>query len=457
MNGNVVRPLRVKKSVFAALALLLSQAALAEVPAQELLQEQLHELSQRSLRSMAGENLRRCQDFSDTQGMLAAMERAGSLLPAACLVTTIEDQGLSAVDGSLDAVAQYLLNYGLVGPVDRFLHLARTEGRQADQATLGFWLAQYALEGNDWALAQARKSQIPARYSLSAHQQDHLALMRGVLWQLNREQRRAITLYENYSRNSELYPVARANLALAYLSQGWWTDAYREIDQLLELPLEQEFHNRLRIIKGLSQLQQGFYRHARETFRSLDRDSRYVARAWLGIGLTALHLEDYAGALNAFQQARTAPGDTMEESAFLVAYTFDQMGDLMLAEASYTEAMIHYQNQVNRYNARLEELAQGNLPDDLTAAFDSMPSMPILGRKAEYSTPPMVTQYLLVKRLADQVSDHAVQIELSNLRDLQRQVLAHQLSEQYQRRLEYAQSYLSQCQYGLATIYDRQK
>src|SRR5690625_1254526 len=103
----------------------------------------------------------------------------------------------------------------------------------------------------------------------------------------------AIAVSYTFSVISTRSPVAHTNLALTYISQGWWTDAYREIDQLLARPMENPFHNRLRITKGLSQLQQGFSRDARKTFRSVDRDSRYTGNAWLGIGLAALHLNDH--------------------------------------------------------------------------------------------------------------------------------------------------------------------
>src|SRR5690625_8028406 len=122
-----------------------------------------------------------------------------------------------------------------------------------------------------------------------------------------------------------------ANHAFAYIAQGWETDADREIDKIQARPMEKPYHNRLRIAKGVSQLQQGFYRDARKTFRSVDRDSRYPGTAWLRIGLAALHLNDHPGALDAFQHLTATARDTVAAHARLVAYTYDRMGDVVWA------------------------------------------------------------------------------------------------------------------------------
>lgn len=451
----VVRPLRLERSVLTALLLLLSQTTVAAPLAPDLLQTHIENVSLRSFVRMVERNSQRCEMFSTPEGIAMDNAEQEPLLAMACFASAVERQGLSAVDGSIEAIAQLFLQHGLVEPVHQLLSHAQNSGRRADQARLRFWLARYALETKNWTQAQRHKAQITNRYSLSADQQDYLSLMRGVLLQLNRQHRHAIALYENFSENSPLYPVAQANLALAYISQGWWTDAYREIDQLLARPMEKPFHNRLRITKGLSQLQQGFYRDARKTFRSVDRDSRYTGNAWLGIGLAALHLNDHPGALNAFQHLRATAGDTVDAHALLVAYTYERMGELVLAEASYTEAIAHYQNQINRYDARLSELSQGNLPNKLISDFDAIAQVPFfLGQDTHPTPPALLRQYRLLVSLSEHVDDMALRNELNRLQGLQKQRLAQQLYDEYQRRREQAQSYLSQSQYGLATVYD---
>src|SRR5690625_3220228 len=92
----------------------------------------------------------------------------------ACFASAVERQGLSAVDGSIEAIAQLFLQHGLVEPVHQLLSHAQNSGRRADQARLRFWLARYALETKNWTQAQRHKAQITNRYSLSADQQDYL-------------------------------------------------------------------------------------------------------------------------------------------------------------------------------------------------------------------------------------------------------------------------------------------
>src|SRR5690625_6791552 len=71
-------------------------------------------------------------------------------LSMACFSSAVERQGLSAVDGSIEAIAQLFLQHGLVEPVHQLLSHAQNSGRRADQARLRFWLARYALETKNW-------------------------------------------------------------------------------------------------------------------------------------------------------------------------------------------------------------------------------------------------------------------------------------------------------------------
>lgn len=244
-----------------------------------------------------------------------------------------------------------------------------------------------AVEAGDWAHVEARLPELASHYALSEQQRLYLRLVQGLNWQRQGQHRRAIEVYESFQRGEPYYAEARANLAIGYLKQDWWSDAHRELTQLLSQNISAESKNRMRMMLGLSQLQQGFYRDARETFGTLDRDSRYAAFAWRGIGLSALHLQDYTGALNAFHQLKALNHPALPDGPFLVAFTYDQMNRLTLAQASYQEALLHYQATLQSIDRQLED----------------NPSNPTL-----------------------------------------------------KKRREQIHTYLSQSQYGLATIYDRQ-
>lgn len=212
-----------------------------------------------------------------------------------------------------------------------------------------------AVEAGDWASVQAELPELAQHYALSEPQRFYLRLVQGLNRQRQGQHRRAIEVYESFQQGDPHYAEARTNLAIAYLKQDWWSDAHRELTRLLAENIDAEAKNRLRMMLGLSQLQQGFYRDARETFGALDQDSRYAAFAWRGIGLSALHLQDYTGALNAFHQLKALDHPALPDGPFMVAFTYDQMNRLTLAQASYQEALLHYQAQLQTIDRQLEE------------------------------------------------------------------------------------------------------
>ncbi len=215
-----------------------------------------------------------------------------------------------------------------------------------------------------WQAVDAQLPMLQQHYALTHTQRDYLRLAEGLLWQARGEHRKAIPLYEAFQPGARYYAEARTNLAIAYLKQGWWSDAHRELEQLLgDSAHDSELKNRWRMMLGMSQLQQGFYRDARKTFGSLDQDSRHRAYAWRGIGLAALHLGDHTGALNAFHRLKADHADEVPEGAFLVAFTYDQMNRLAMAEANYREALLHYQHRLQQTERALEQASNEHLAE----------------------------------------------------------------------------------------------
>lgn len=223
-----------------------------------------------------------------------------------------------------------------------------------------FQALREAVTQRQWRRVADQLPSLRHHYALTKNQRQYLALAEGLFWQSSGEHRRAIPLYEAVEPSSPYYPEARTNLAIAFLKQDWWSDAHRELKQLLALSApDDEMKNRWRMMLGMSQLQQGFYRDARETFGRIDQGSLHSAFAWRGIGLAALHLGDHGGALNAFHRLKTEYADEVPEGAFLVAFTYDRMERLKLAEANYQEALLHYQHQLQQTRTALRESASG--------------------------------------------------------------------------------------------------
>src|SRR5690625_7652910 len=123
----VVRPLRLERSVLTALLLVLSQTTAAAPLAPELLQAEVENVSQRSFVSMVERNSQRCEMFSTPEGLAMDNAEQEPLLAMACCASAVERQGLSAVDGYLEPIAQLFLQHGLVEPVHQLLSHAQKD------------------------------------------------------------------------------------------------------------------------------------------------------------------------------------------------------------------------------------------------------------------------------------------------------------------------------------------
>lgn len=439
------------KAVFAlAVGLLACPLLASDGPAE--LHRRFQELSVDTYRPMA-----------DNCGQQAtAPGRSGALSPRAlgCALREFE----TTDPNQLQALVPALLERELVEVVEAKLEQPDVQSQPAARTQLQFYLGQHAFERGQWQRAQQWLEPLGGRYSLTGEQRQYLKLVEALELQRRGEHREAIKRYERFEPDSAHYAEARTNLAIAYIRQDWWTDAHREIKQLLDRPLAGEFKNRLRVLFGLSQLQQGFYRDARETFRAIELDSEYSAHGWRGIGLSALHQGDFSGALNAFVRLRDADRPGLPEGHFLVAFAYDQMGELTMAEASYTEAILDYQNQLNQLGRTLSRIeAEDWLPQE-SAWKQAAENAPIEAQTIEAldqtASNNLEQQYRALEQLRASIPDATQYNEthrrISVLLTDYRRALAEHYRHRLTQRQETLESYLSQSQYGLATIYDRQ-
>lgn len=447
---------RLRAGCAAGLLMLLSSAAFSESQAPDLSRE-FQVLAIASYKKLANES-GPCPSFSELEQQLSP---AQSLSPSTlgCLLQQLEaiEEARQIKDPA--RLSQALLHHGLSQPLEQLLEHQALQNRQRISGQIQFYLAQHAFERGDWQTSTELTQALGNHFSLSADQRQFLLLTRALKLQRQSKHRQAIRVYEQFEPGHPYHPEARTNLAIAYLKQGWWTDGHRELEKLLQLPeehaLDEEFKNRLRMLLGLSQLQQGFYRNARRTFRAITLDSQYVGYAWRGIGLSAFYQEDYPSALNAFLRLKEMDDPELPEGPFLVGFAYDQMNSLALAEASYTEAMLGYQNQLQAIERDRNKLAGHWLPEtppSRTRATHLMSGE--LMAATDYWR-----DYQALKRLETVLADNGIaQEERDRVTDL-RARYQKQLAEFYQAQLEerkqHLESYLSQSQYGLATIYDR--
>ncbi|MGD8175048.1 tetratricopeptide repeat protein [Marinimicrobium sp. ARAG 43.8] len=262
-----------------------------------------------------------------------------------------------------------------------FLTSAATSIAVANDISHAMTHVEELVNKGQWQAIHNTLPDLLRNYRTNDAQCHYLLLIQALTWQQQGKHREAIKIYQSFRPKDSHYTEARTNLAIAYLRQGWWSDAHREIQTVLGRPLNAEHQNRLRMMLGLSQLQQGFYRDARQTFGLIDLHSRYVGHAWRGIGLCALHTADYTGALNAFQRLKAMDLASLPDGPFMVAFTFDHMNQLTLARLNYEEALLHYQTRIQQLETQLTAMES---PESRREIFRQKEQLGALLRQSQY-------------------------------------------------------------------------
>ena len=231
--------------------------------------------------------------------------------------------------------------------VETLLRDAQQYGDALAEAKLTFELARFysinqhwhkviQLLGNDAIFDQLNRDDMAEAY-----------VILGTALQKQKKHREAIKVYERVTTGSKHFRLAQLNLASALLRQEWWTDAHIAINTALKenTGKRDQLDFRLYTMMGYSQIQFGFYRDARESFRNVAISSQYAQRALLGLGIAALHQQDFIGALNAFDKlcARPEKDISIAEAHLLSAFALRQLEQFDAATNRYQQAIDYYQ------------------------------------------------------------------------------------------------------------------
>lgn len=249
-------------------------------------------------------------------------------------------------------------------------------------ANCEYEIANYYANQNLWDEALAHLKTIDINNELTSENIDNAYIIWGAALQHSKKHRQALEYYQRIKPESPRYAFAQLNVALVYIRQDWWTDAQIAMQSAIQISSEHniEFANRLYTTLGFSQLQQGFYRKARESFRNVKIKSEYADQALLGIGMSALNQEDYLGALNAFDQLKkhSQKTDPIEQSYLLAAVSLGKLKQNASAANAYTEAENYYgielnslsdiekkieSPETNNWQAINADLSQQNIPN----------------------------------------------------------------------------------------------
>lgn len=364
------------------------------------------------------------------------------------LETHVDHPRFSSIPG-------FLLDAGLEEQAKRFLRVAEQNASDYGLATVRLAFAQHYAESSRWDEALLELSRIAINIVLDPQEADRAYVLYGFSLQGKRQHREAVGYYKQVREGSPHYPWAQLNTALAYLRQDWWTDAETAIEAALSSAGGRldDTSDRLHTVLGFSQIQHGFYRRARDSFRKVRVDGRYANRALLGLGLSALHQQDLVAALNAFDHLKTRGRYDLSvaESYLLSAFTLGRINSTTSASASYAEAIAFFQ----QYLAALEHqshLITQRLEADALIAPQDLFSITEMISDADAKRLHLWQQRLQVLDLllagsADEPEGKRLSQEINNF-------IGQQASEALTQRQHVIESYVNQAQFGLATLYD---
>ena len=356
-------------------------------------------------------------------------------------------------DKSVATLGRLLFKHQATGLATNLLALAARSGDEYAEARLKFEYARYLASSHQWQDAYAELKAIDINNALSQKEADEAQIIMGAALQHQKKHRKAVEYFSRLKPESEQYRIAQLNTAVAYIRQDWWTDAHIAIKDALEVgPSKDEMANRLYTLLGFSQIQHGFYRDARESFRHVHLNSGYANRALLGLGVAALHQEDFIGALNAFNHLKKKDEHdiSVAESYLLSAFSLVQLKQNKTASASYTEAITYYEQQVNLYNTLSRNMANPTelspeQRDVLQAELRDHPTLQALNTRRQ------LLSFLQTQPLSTS-TDKAVDVLASRLN----QTYLEQVRALLDKKRTVIDSYLSQSRFGLARLFDTQ-
>lgn len=335
------------------------------------------------------------------------------------------------------------------------LEYSKINGNKFSQAQQQLEFAKYYTSQNQWDKAIAHLQTFDLSSDINPQDSDEVYIMVGAALQAKKKHREALQYYKKVKPDSKHYLIAQLNIALVYIRQDWWTDAQITLEDAIKVAGKDDIEtvNRLYTVMGFSQLQQGFYRNARDSFRHVKINSAYSNRALLGIGMSALNQEDYAGAINVFRKLKTQDGNDMSvaQAYLLEAFSLTKTKQSETAAAQYSEAINYYSGKAKHYTDLLKSISENKTSSQsLIAALDS----------------DMANQHANIKTLAGKldsltklqhypVSPSTLQESASVYASLYKNYQALISEAATQKQLVF-NSYLNQSNFGLTRLYDNQ-
>lgn len=336
---------------------------------------------------------------------------------------------------------------------EKLLAHAHNQGDAYGGARISFEIAKYSAAQNKWDKVLKLLKNTNVTENLEKEDAEEANLLIGSALQQQKRHREAMGYYEKIKADSVHYRLAQLNLATANIRQDWWTDAHMAINNAIKKnsSKKDELDYRLHTLLGFSQIQFGFYRDARESFRNVSLKSDYTNRALLGLGMAALHQEDFIGALSAFKHLRTKEEKdiSVAESYLLNAFTLRQLGQYDDALAAYQEAVVYYSDLHNQQTNTISNLNEQKISLQLINSIFIRPES-----RNDKQLRHFVEKINIIADLLNYPVSSITKTQLTNTKILLEEEYVNLAKKILRSEQESIASYLSQSKFGLATIYD---
>ncbi len=402
------------------------------------------------------------KDIKRLKSAVSALEKKGNHFKAIQLIKQQESLIRKNIDdSSIFLFLKLLLAQNEWHTANSLFQYVKKEGDKSLISNVKFIFSEYYFNRNKWNKTLNTLEGI--HEDLSRDNGHYSLIMNGIALQNLKKHRQALQFYRKVPTESVYYHYARLNTAIAYIRQGWWTDAHIIISEILkEKSLkktdEEEFINRLYLVLGYSFLQQEYFREARESFRNINKNSRYAIRAMLGIALAAASQGDNIGALNILNllQQKDTHALPVEESYLLLPYIYEKLGQHKTASASYSIALAYYQKRVREINSLLMNI---NITSNTLPAIKNN-TLLIKNNKIDLSKNHLILFVNNQQRLGKfkaAIPLTEFQNEINDLTNKYNTLFKKIVITDLKKRTLYLKSYQNQAQYGLARLYDNSK
>lgn len=297
---------------------------------------------------------------------------------------------------------------------------------------------------------------------LPGEEYHHALLIQGISLQNLKKHRTAIHSYEKIPDTSMYYVSAMLNMAIANIRQGWWTDGHILITSILNKPeakKHEEAISRLYLTLGYSFLNQEYYRNSRDAFRSVGTNNSHTNSALLGISLSAANQEDYIGALNAVRilKEKKSLELPVDEAYLLMPYYYEKLQQHETATSGYTEAVNYYQNRIKD----IKKILHSNISvSRLGFSTGGTVSVSIENNPIIFSSiypDYFIENYLKLRQYPPylaQIDNAALTSEYEKLLSTYESTIETMIRSILKKRIEHLNSYMDQCRFGLARLYD---